>query len=89
MNRPQISDEVLEQAIRGVLDKLNTVISTKGRGSFASSHEIWGVLEEEVDEYKTATITNEFNARKIDELRDIAVVAIFAIASIEGGHTDW
>lgn len=82
--------EVTPQAVELALDKLRDQIfkrlHTKGFGSFASSHEILGIIVQETHEFE-ATVHKKDPS--VDELFDIAVAAIFGVASITSGTTDW
>jgi hypothetical protein len=77
--RPPVSDRQLDEAIAEVALHLRTVIAQKGSGAFVSPHEVWGVLDEEVTEFKQAVMANDAQGMAW-ELRDIAIVAIFALA---------
>ena len=87
--RQQLTGESLEAAIEAVEQKLGYRANQKGLGSFASSHEILGIIEEEVLEFKIAVHGNLTDKQKVEELLDIAVGALFGIASITSGGTDW
>jgi len=65
-------------------DRLNE----KGPGSFVSRHEILGALQEEWDEFKETVHSSTFSDTK-DELFDLAVGAVFAIACINAGKVGW
>jgi len=60
--------------------KMYGTLSKKGFGAFASSHEILGVITEEYKEY-TEAFSENVDAI-ISELYDIAVVAVFGVASL-------
>jgi len=63
-------------------------LNQKGWGIFVSSHEINGILREEMREFEDAVLDND--AEQIDrELLDIAVAAIFGMVSLETGEMDW
>ena len=75
------TEEELESSIRATIDKLKQICEIKGMETMASSHEIYGLLLEEAHKNsKTGQIL---------ELQDIAISAIFEIASISSGGTDW
>jgi hypothetical protein len=88
MKRKAVSEESIHDAMRLVRDELKRQLATKGKGTFASTHEIWGALDEEVREFKNA-VHDEAPASTISELSQVAVAAIFGIASIRGGTVDW
>lgn len=83
MTRKQISDKAIKAATDSVIHQIIERLAEKGRGSFASIHEVWGVVDEEMREFKDAVRENDLPAAE-RELRDIAVGAIFAIACIMG-----
>ena len=86
--RPQMSDNAIDRAIEDVVRKLSFRLEEKGRGIFMSSHEIEGIIGEEVREFRRAVEANEQeNQRK--ELIDIAVAAILGIVSRNSGKMDW
>lgn len=88
-NRQQLTIDDLKTAIGDVTVKLFFRATQKGLGSMASSHEILGIIDEEVNEYRNEVQTNSTADHKIEELKDIAVAAIFGIASIQSGGVDW
>ena len=81
---------VTPQAVRLALEKLGDEIfrrlETKGFGTFASSHEILGLIVQETHEFEETVHKKD---PSVDELFDIAVAAIFGVASITSGTTDW
>ena len=86
--RHEIEDKALEQAIDQVGLWLGKRIQEKGCGSFSSSHEIRGVLDDEFEELKEALHDKDMN-QIYWELRDIAVGCIFSMACIQQGTLDW
>lgn len=64
-------------------------IEEKGRGAFVSSHEILGILTEEMTEFTEAVHAKSSDEEKIAELTDIAVAALIGITSIRCGGTQW
>lgn len=87
--RQQLTEEELNQASYGIWNKTLFRFEQKGHGSFSSSHEILGILNEEMKEYTDAVHENQSDHDKIEELKDIAVAALFGIASIRSGGVDW
>ncbi len=87
MNRPAIKDKAIQDAIKMVLGKMDYRLKEKGRGAFASRHEILGTLVEEMHELEDA-VARDLGAVKL-ELLDIAVGAIFGLACIETESVDW
>jgi len=87
-SRPQMSDNALDRAIEDILRKMSFRLEEKGRGIFLSSHEIEGIVGEEVREFQRAVEANKTDQQR-DELIDIAVSAILGIVSINSGKMDW
>ena len=87
--RHQLTPLDIAKATENVTIMTAKRLREKGYGSFVSVHEILGVLDEELYEYRTEVHSKSKNQQlKIDELIDIAVGAIIGIASIESGGTD-
>ena len=78
----------ISDALRQVTMKLAERIHEKGPGIFVSSHEILGIVQEEVHEVLHAVQDNDRMAIRA-ELLDVAVATIFGIASIDSGGMDW
>lgn len=89
MNRAEITTDSINKAIRDLTDKINYRLDQKGHGTFASRHEILGVLKEEFEELSDAVTAKDGMLSVKEELLDIAVGAVFAIACIEQGTLDW
>ncbi len=87
--RHQLTWHDLEGALQQVAEKFDFRIKQKGNGSLASSHEILGIIEDEVQEYRDEVHAKASADKKVEELKDIAVAAIFGIASIQSGGVDW
>ena len=87
-SRPQMSDNALDRAIEDVIRKMSGRLEQKGRGIFLSSHEIEGIVGEEVREFQQAVEANDSKNQR-EELTDIAVSAILGIVSINSGKMDW
>lgn len=72
----------LYDAIESVKAKIKQRIAQKGAGLFVDPHQIYGIVAEEVKETMDALHENDlYDMQK--ELKDIAVAAIWGIASIE------
>ncbi|HLP82098.1 MAG TPA: hypothetical protein VK141_08970 [Nitrosomonas sp.] len=94
--RPAISDAEKDEAIEQTLQELDYQLMKKGQGSFMSSHEIYGVIKEELDEVMDEVRKSD-GLNKLDhemrkvalkkELAQLAVAAIWGIASID--HCEW
>lgn len=90
MKRHQLDNSDLIKAFNAIYDKLQFRATQKGMGVFASGHEILGVLKEEVQEYQDEVHAKDNSpTKRVEELKDIAVAALWGIASIESGGTDW
>lgn len=86
--RPVVPEARIEEAFEQVRRMLNVRLAEKGHGSYASTHEALGIIVEELRELEDAIHKNdEFGFR--EELTDIAVGAIFAIASSLNKSLDW
>lgn len=88
-SRHQLTDEDIHSASSEVERKLWFRVQQKGKWVMASSHEILGIIDDEVQEYRDEVHAKSPAQKKIDELKDIAVAAIFGIASIRSGGVDW
>lgn len=96
MERKMVGKEEREAAIKTVQTELDLQMIKKGEGSFASPHEIYSVLTEEMNELLDE-ITRTHPGEILDsrswkickELAQIAVAAIFGIASIKAKGVDW
>lgn len=87
--RHQLTDGDIHLASSEVERKLWYRVQQKGKGVMASSHEILGIIDDEVQEYRDEVHAKSPAEKKIEELKDIAVAAIFGIASIRSGGVDW
>lgn len=82
MNRATISDSELADAYTVLIEALQLRLHQKGRGSFASIHEVFGIIAEEYNELAEAVHSSNINDIR-SELLDIAVPALFAVACID------
>jgi NTP pyrophosphatase (non-canonical NTP hydrolase) len=87
-NRTKVDPAYFKQAMRQIntMRELRTI--EKGDGTFASQHEILGIVTEEYYEYIKAVQENDFIEAK-KELIDIAVACVFGIACIDAATVDW
>lgn len=88
-NRPDLLTRDFNSALKRLEAKIEYRIEEKGTHSMSSVHEILGLIEEEVLEFKVAIQQNLKPEQKEEELLDIAVAAIFGIASITSKGIDW
>lgn len=87
--RQRLNLNDLTKAHNDVYIKLLYRLDQKGPGVMASSHEILGIIQDEVIEYRDEVHKKSNAGAKIEELKDIAVAAIFGIASIQTDGVDW
>jgi hypothetical protein len=81
MERRIVTDEVLEQVLKILIQRIGERIEKHGRGAFASGHEGLGVLEEERWELVEALKANDPN-RIAEEWIDCATTCVLAVASM-------
>lgn len=87
-HRKQVSFETITNAVATTERRLFARLDQKGYGTFASKHEILGILQEEMYEV-TRAVHRETHLDLISELEDVAVAAIFGIACIRDQAIDW
>jgi len=88
MIRPLIDDEHIDRAFQDLASAMKVAIGKNGSGSYASSHEILGVLDEELDELRGEIHANRPEGIQ-NELLDIAVAAVFGYACRQSCTCDW
>lgn len=81
ITRPDIPYTDISLAINELQAQLRLRLKQHGTGAYASSHELSGVLDEEVREFKDYMHSNDRPAQR-DELMDIAVACIIGWASL-------
>lgn len=86
--RVQIAGEQIEEALEMFETMLFHRLKEKGYGTFASTHEILGIITEEFQELVDA-VKNNSVGEVHRELLDLAVGAVFAIACINQKTIDW
>lgn len=84
--RVPVNNSRIKTVISELSGAINRRIEKHGRDSFIGPHEIYGVLAEEVDEYKAELRNDADVERHIAELFDIAVAALFGIASLRANR---
>lgn len=87
--RQQLTSHDLDHAVSVVHEKLRYRADQKGFGTYASIHEALGILNEEMKEFTDEVHAKQSKHNQVEELKDIAVGAIWAIASINSGGVDW
>lgn len=87
LSRNKISQHEIDIGGEILMNKIQQRLRQKGDGSFASRHEILGIITEEYDELKDAIRLDDGVGlhRFKQELLDIAVGAIFGYICINSG----
>ena len=86
--RTHITEEQITDALDTLRIHTDTILKSKGRGAFASSHEVLGVLTEEMRELE-AEVQAGYLHRLRQELLDVAQVALFGVACIDADALEW
>lgn len=86
--REQLTRAEFKKAAMDVSAKLEQRLKEKGYGASVSRHEILGILEEEVMEFLHEVHRGQPKGLQ-EELMDIAVAAIWGLASLQSGKADW
>ena len=81
ITREKINPIEIEEAFKIIKDVFYIKLKEKGDGSFASTHEIIGLIDEEFNELRDTCHENNIDHFAY-ELIDIAVIAIFGYACI-------
>ena len=87
-NRADVPKEIRDLAMGEVSRRMEQKMKKYGERTFVSSHEIYGILAEEMDEFLSAVRKGDVDGIK-DELIDIAVAAVFGLASAMNEQMDW
>lgn len=82
MKRDMVSQERVEKALEKFRQHFNKRLKKKGYGAYASSHEAYGIIAEEMHELMVELHGNN-KTKFVDEALDIAVACIWAAASLE------
>ena len=88
MGRKEVSAKALIYALDEAKLELSMRLGQKGFDGFASTHEMFGVLGEEMNELSEALHDND-QKQFVAELKDILVAALFSLASIHDNTHDW
>lgn len=88
MPRKSIDQNNVSNAINQLKEHLIKILSRKGTKTFASRHEVMGLLLEEFNELERANHKDDNDEFKY-ELLDLAATAIFAIACVDQDTMDW
>lgn len=84
--QPPITEKEVDQVLNSIREWWMYRLNQKGNGIFISSHEIAGVIDEEVIEMHDSLRDNQCLE---PELMDIIVAAAHGVASIKTGRMDW
>ena len=85
MKYDEITHELVEQAIEKFRERVTTAFEKHGSQCFASAHEGYGVIAEEVAELLDAIRANDPEEIKKESM-DVAVSAMWLWASEESGQ---
>jgi hypothetical protein len=85
--RPPVSAITVSSAKDDLMDLLAHRLRTKGDGTFASRHEVLGIVTEEFYELLEA-VKSESTDRLKAELLDVAVGCLFGVACINAGYVE-
>lgn len=88
LNRSEVTDEQVTKGSIDFAEMLEYRLAHKGHGSYASRHEILGIVEEELLEAKEAIRVDGQAGydHYAQELLDIAVAALFGYICLRSGH---
>lgn len=87
MRKPVTMDEV-DVVLMKLREQIGERLRQKGNLSYASIHEILGIIDEEKLELILAVKSNDVQ-EVVNELFDIAVGCMFGVACIENVKIDW
>lgn len=88
MDRTQLTEEQIMNAVEKTIEKLKFRLNQKGYGTFSSRHEILGIITEEYQEFVDAVHSKNYDEMK-SEIMDLAVGCIFGLACIDEDTIDW
>lgn len=88
MSRTELTADDINIAIGKLQKEVARRLNEKGKESFASRHEILGVIAEEYHELIDA-VTSKPSSDVEDELFDLAAGAVISVACIMAGKVDW
>lgn len=80
LTRNNIDPLVVDVTLGNIKRKLEERLNQKGRRQFINLHEAWGILDEEVREFKDAVHSKD-TEQATQELLDIAVACVAALSS--------
>lgn len=86
--RPKMTKKEIKESLKQVEQAIFRRMEQKGYGTYASTHEMFGILDEEVNEVRDE-IRNNNHSAICSELIDVAVTAVFGHACIKSEKVDW
>ncbi len=87
--REQVESKFIDDAIEETKLHVYRCLNRHGNGTFASKHEAYGILAEEVQELLNTIEKNSNSAQLEVEFKDVAQVCIFALACLKAKTMDW
>jgi len=87
--RARVNEEFIDLAIDELKNHVKSCLKRHGDGTFASKHEAYGILAEEVQELLSAIEKNYDSDRLELEFKDVAQVCVFALACLKAKTMDW
>lgn len=87
--RTEVTNEMINKQIKELRRMIKYRLEQKGNLSFASSHELLGILTEEYHEFREAVHDCSHAREKIAKLMDLAVACIFGSACLFEGKMEW
>ncbi len=92
MERPELTEEMIEEAFTMLKEHHIKVSEEKGMGAIVSSHEAVGIIQEEfleLGQVLTSGVDPRSSQDFKHELLDIAYAAIYSLASFKAGAFDF
>ena len=87
-HRKEVDIKFRECSLNMVRDKLQLRLNQRGTKTFASKHEILGIITEEYHELIEAVKNNDKH-EFIEEILDVAVACVYGLACTIADTTDW
>jgi len=90
-DRKEITEQQIEPTLNQLRHKIHYRLKQYGNHSFASKHEILGLITEEYHELTEAIKTErgDYLPEVRNELLDLAVACIFGVTCIDHKGLDW
>lgn len=87
--RKQVDVDFINKAMEELREHVAKCMIRHGHGTFASKHEAYGILAEEVKELLDSIEKNKSNNDLEVEFKDVAQVCVFALACLKAGTMEW